>query len=156
LAKLPSAEGDVADLLNLRKGLRGLKGEEGVAADVALSKVESEIDRLMPGVMAKLEEADANYNAFKTASGLDKRITKAELQTAGAHSGLNLGNKLRQTATSAATNPREARYMRPQEVAALEDLSRGTTTQNLMRYLGNAIGGGGGPIPIGLGMVGSY
>ena len=35
---------------------------------------------------------------------LDKRIAKAELQTAATHSGTNLGNKLRQMAASAATS----------------------------------------------------
>jgi hypothetical protein len=138
--KLP-AKADVADLVILQKNLTPLVGREGVAARLAIGKVEQEVDRLAPGAGAQLSQADQDWNAFKTAQGLDKRTSKAELQTASTHSGTNLGNKLRQSAAAAATGP-QSRFMRPDEIKALENVARGTFLQNLMRTNANRLGNG--------------
>jgi hypothetical protein len=143
LDKLP-AQADVGDLLNLRKGLKNLSGEErAVATRYVIPQIESAIDNAAgPAVMRAQRVADANYNAGSVMNSLDKRMNKAELQAAGANSGLNLGNKLRQAATAAATNARETRYMQQPEIDALEAMARGTRTQNALRYAANSIGGG--------------
>jgi hypothetical protein len=140
---LPHA-GDAADLITLRRNLKNLRGADGVAANSVLPKVEAEIERLMPGAVKDLQTADQNYNAFKVAEGLDKRLAKATDQTGATHSGLNIGNKLRQAAASIANDERRTKYMRPEEIQALRDVAGGTFTQNSLRYLSNLLGGGGG------------
>ncbi len=135
------AKADVADLVILQKNLTPLVGREGVAARLAIQKVEAEIERLAPGAGAKLVEADKNYNAFKTAEGLDKRLTKAADQTGATHSGTNLGNKLRQAAVAAANGP-QSRFMKPDEIAALRAVAQGTFLQNQLRKYGNLVGNG--------------
>ncbi len=141
IEKFP-ASADVADLVNLQKGLASLTGREGAAARaVAIPMIEAEIERLAPQAGKALSQADQNWNAFKVASGLDKKMARAELQAAGTASGTNLGNKLRQAATAAATGP-ESRFMKPSDIAALEAISRGTTVQNTLRRYGNLVGGG--------------
>lgn len=135
------AKADVADLVILQKSLTPLVGREGVAARLAIQKVEQEIDRLAPGAGAQLREADQNWNAYSTAKGLDKRMNKAELQTASVNSGTNLGNKIRQSATAAATGP-QSRFMKPDEIKALEAVARGTFMQNQLRKYGNLLGNG--------------
>ncbi len=135
------AKADIADLVILQKNLTPLTGREGVAARMAIQKVEQELDRAVPGIGASLKEADKNWNAFRTAEGLDKRTAKAELQTAATHSGTNLGNKLKQAAAAAATGP-QSRFMKQDEIKALENVARGTFTQNRLRDVGNLLGGG--------------
>jgi hypothetical protein len=135
---------DVADLLTVRRNLKRIRGEQGPAARIAEDAVSAEIENRVPGALAALDKADQNYNVFKVGSELDKAAAKAELQTAGAHSGMNLGNKLRQMATSVATNERRTRYMRPEDVQALEGVARGTVMQGINRGVGNVLGGGGG------------
>ncbi len=139
------ASNDVGDLVAARKALRdSLGGSEGAAAKQALGVIEGKIEQLAPGVMRKIRDADQNYRAFMTDLELNKKITKAEMQTAGTHSGMNLGNKLRQQATNAATSTKAERFYTPETIKALGELNKGTLTQNLQRYVSKILGGGGG------------
>ena len=119
-------------------------GPERIAAQEARNMVDTALETRIPGSVRALQEADQNYNAFKTAEELSKALEKGELQTAATHSGMNLGNKLRQIATSIVSNEKRTRYMQPGERAALEQLARGTWTQTGLRYVSNLLGGGGG------------
>src|SRR6266487_1399058 len=132
------------NLVNVRRALGGIGGDEIVPARLARSHVEQAIDQHLPidQPAGRLAAADQNWNSYRVAEGLDKNINKAELQTAGANSGTNLGNKLRQMATQIATNERRTRYMRPEEVQRLVDLSEGTGGQNFSRAAGNMLGAG--------------
>jgi hypothetical protein len=89
-------------------------------------------------------EANANYSAGKTAERLDKRIAKAELQADSTNSGMNLANKLRQQAAQILTSDTAKRGLRPEELGMVEQIARGTATQNTLRWFGNLLGGGGG------------
>jgi len=135
---------DAADLLNARRKLGNISGEDGVAAQQARQAIDQVLEVKVPGIGAQLENADKNYNAFKVAEALSAKFQKKELQAAGSGSGLNLGNKLRQGATEIATNPKRTRYMKPEDVRALEAMSAGTNTQNAIRYVDRLLGGGGG------------
>lgn len=135
---------DVADLLTARRRLGNIRGEDGVAAGQARDIVDQAIEAYIPGVGRQLATADQNWNAYRTAQMLGQRFNRAELQAAGANSGLNLGNRLRQQAQQVVTNPRLTRYMNPEDVAALEAVVRGTASQNVIRWAGNYLGGGGG------------
>jgi hypothetical protein len=135
---------DVADLMTARRQLGNIKGEDGVAAGQAREVINQVLDAYIPGLGRRLAEADQNWNAYKTARMLSAKTNKAEFEAARANSGLNLGNRIRSQASQIATNPQMTRYMRPEDVAALENLSRGTAMQNATRWAGNLMGGGGG------------
>jgi hypothetical protein len=146
--KMPATAGaaDVADLVAARQSIKSLLGSPDAnkaGAFVALGKIENAIEQNAPGTMAKIREADKNYAALKATEALDKRVAKAELQASGEHSGMNLGNKIRQQVTSF-LNSSEAKYLDAATKADLEKIVKGTASQNLLRQVGNLLGGGGG------------
>lgn len=141
----PGRHPDVADLLTARQKLRNIHGgKDGEGASQASEVVDRVLDAYIPGIGKKLETADANWQALKTATELNEKIAKKTLQNASANSGLNLGNKLRQGATEILTNPNRAKYLTEGQKEALKKLSKGTVTQNAIRWAGNYLGGGGG------------
>jgi hypothetical protein len=146
--KSPATAGaaDVADLVAARQSVKGLLGSPDAnkaGAFIALGKIENAIEQNSPGTMAKIRKADKNYAAAKAAESLDKRVAKADLRAAGEHSGMNVGNKIRQQVTTFLTS-NEAKYLSAETKADLEKIVRGTPTQNGMRALANLLGGGGG------------
>ncbi|HXP66425.1 MAG TPA: hypothetical protein VN815_13190 [Steroidobacteraceae bacterium] len=74
---------------------------------------------------------------------MDKKIARADLRAAGADSGMNVGNKIRQKVADLLLS-NEARYLPAETKAELEKIVRGTWTQNGMRHVANLLGGGGG------------
>ena len=137
---------DVADLVAARENIKSLLSSPDrnkAGAFVALPKIEAAIERLSPGTMADLKTADKNYAAFKANEALDKRFARAELRAAGEHSGLNLGNRIRQQVTNYLTS-NESKFLSKENRAALEGVVKGTPTQNGLRLLSNLMGGGGG------------
>lgn len=137
---------DVADLVAARQSVKGLLGSPDAnkaGAFVALGKIENAIEQNSPGTMAKIREADKNYAAAKATEALDKRMARAELRAAGEHSGMNVGNKIRQQVTNYLLS-NEAKYLSPETKADLEKIVRGTAGQNLVRHVANLLGGGGG------------
>jgi len=137
---------DVADLVAARENIKSLLSSPDrnkAGAFVALPKIEQAIERLSPGTMADLKMADKNYSAFKANESLDKRLARAELRASGEHSGMNLGNRIRQNVTNYLLS-NEARFLSPENRAELEKVVKGTVTQNGMRLLSNLMGGGGG------------
>jgi hypothetical protein len=149
LPKQPERVRDVADLVAARQNLKSffenpLPDPNKAGAAKILPQIDAAIERLSPGTMKELRLADANYSAAKTAERLDRRIATSELRAAGEHSGLNLGNKLRQNATNMLLSNKESRGLSNADRAALDSLVRGTTFQNLTRFGSNLLGGGGG------------
>jgi hypothetical protein len=137
---------DVADLVAARQSVKGLLGSPDAnkaGAFVALGKIESAIEQNSPGTMAKIREADKNYAAAKATEALDKRLARADLRAAGEHSGMNVGNKIRQQVTNYLLSS-EAKYLSAETKADLEKIVRGTAGQNLVRHVANLLGGGGG------------
>lgn len=143
---------DVADLVAARQNVKSLLGSPDAnkaGAFVALGKIEQAIEQNSPGTMAKIREADKNWSAMKANEALDKRLARADLRAAGADSGMNVGNKIRQKVADLLLS-NEARFLPAETKADLEKIVRGTWTQNGMRHVANLLGGGGG-----LGMLAS-
>jgi hypothetical protein len=137
---------DVADLVAARQSIKELLGKQDtnkVGAFVTLGKIENAIEQNSPGTMAKIREADKNYAAAKGVEALDKRMARAELRAAGEHSGMNIGNKIRQQVTNYLLS-NEAKYLSSETKADLEKIVRGTASQNMVRHVANLLGGGGG------------
>jgi hypothetical protein len=143
--KIPATAGaaDVADLVAARQSVKGLLGSPDAnkaGAFVALGKIEQAIEQNSPGTMKAIREADKNYSAAKAVEALDKRAAKAELRAAGADSGMNTGNKIRQQVTNLLTS-NEAKFLSPETRADLEKIVRGTASQNVVRWVGNHLSG---------------
>ena len=137
---------DVADLVAARQSIKGLLGDPSTnkaGAFVALNKIEKEIEAASPGTMKTLGELDKNWGAVKANEALDKRLARADLRAAGEHSGMNVGNKIRQQVTNYLLS-NEAKYLSPETKADLEKIVKGTAGQNLVRHVANLLGGGGG------------
>lgn len=137
---------DVADLVAARQNVKSLLGAPDAnkaGAFVALGKIEKAIEQNSPGTMAKIQEADKNYAAFKANEALDKRLARADLRAAGEHSGANVGNKIRQQVTNYLLS-NEAKYLSADTKADLQKIVKGTASQNTIRFVANLLGGGGG------------
>jgi hypothetical protein len=91
-----------------------------------------------------VKEANANYSAAKTAEGLDRQITAAELRADASNSGMNVANTIRQRMAAIHNNPRLSRGFRPDELAQVKQIAEGTPGENALRQAGNIMGGGGG------------
>lgn len=152
--KTPATAGaaDVADLVAGRQSIKELLGKPDTnkaGAAVALGKIETAIEQASPGTMKTIREADQNWAALKANEALDKKLARADLRAAGADSGMNVGNKVRQKVADLLLS-NEARYLSAETKADLEKIVRGTASQNALRHIGNLLGGGGG-----LGMLAS-
>jgi hypothetical protein len=98
---------------------------------------------------AMAERARGNYGAYKRGQTIDDIINNAQNQAGSTHSGLNLENEFRKALK---TNLKQkegesvfsSKYFNDPETQALTDYARGTTGQNVQRYVGNYLGGGGG------------
>ena len=110
---------------------------------MALQKIEKAIEQSSSGTMAKIREADKNWGAVKANQALDKKLAKSELDAAGEHSGLNIGNKIRQNVKTL-LNSNEAKYLSAETKADLEKIVRGTFTSNTVRAISKVFGAGGG------------
>lgn len=144
----PATKGaaDVADLVAARQNIKSLLGAPDAnkaGAFIALPKLESAIERLSPGTMKDIREADKNWTVFKANEALDKKMARAELRAAGEHSGLNTGNRIRQNVTNYLLS-NESKYLSAEQRKELEKVVKGTATQNAIRFASNLLGGGGG------------
>jgi hypothetical protein len=136
----------------LGKAAGSIDPTERMAAVQAKSALDKYVENIPPtdvlagnaqNVSDILTQARGNYAAAKLSEAVNARITKAEQQTAGEGSGLNLQNKLRQQARQFLDKP-ESRGLTADERGAVENFIQGTTPQNVLRFAGNYLGGGGG------------
>jgi len=137
---------DVADLVAARQNIKSLLGSPDAnkaGAFVALPKIEQAIEQASPGTMNAIREADKNWGAFRANEALDKKLARADLRAAGADSGMNVGNKVRQKVADLLLS-NDAKYLPAETKADLEKIVRGTWTQTGLRQVGNLLGGGGG------------
>jgi hypothetical protein len=89
-------------------------------------------------------DARGNYAASKRSSQLDGLVTAAEDRAGATNSGQNIGNSIRQRAASILSSPKLSSGFTENELGAIRAVARGTIGQNLTRYVGNLLGGGGG------------
>lgn len=89
-------------------------------------------------------EADKNWASAKKSELLTDTEDAAALRAAAANSGQNAGNSTRQRIASLLLNPKTASRFNSSETEALESVVKGNRSENVTRYLGNLLGGGGG------------
>lgn len=161
LEKVPDSPASVFtgnNILSLRQLLGNAAaepGKEGLAASRALRALDEHVPAIeMKDVIAgdpkaaaeTLAEANANYSAAKHAETIDNKTIRAELRAASTNSGHNVANTIRQRMADI-LNPERPDLQRgfsPDELGAMEQIVRGTKTQNALRWAGNYLGGGGG------------
>lgn len=158
IGKAPPASVVTGQNLNsLRKTLGKVAGGNDPTEVAAASRAIDHLDDFLPNVhpsnvvagdvgaaSAQLEDARANWSAAKQSEKLDKKIQKAQMQADTSNSGMNLENRIRTNMGKVAIEEREARGLRPEEIAQAKQIAEGTKFQNGMRFVGNAMAGGGG------------
>lgn len=129
---------------------------ERMAASKALEALNGHMENINPnnllrgtaGDLAKvsktIKEANANYAASKRSDLVQGKVDRAELNAATANSGQNLDNSLRQQVKSILTNPKALRGFSDEEKSAMMKVAAGTAPGNIIRHVGNLLGGGGG------------
>lgn len=88
-------------------------------------------------------EARANTAASKRSRSIGEIGTKAGRRAAARNSGFNTDNTLRSRAASVLENPKTHYGFTAKEKALLENVARGTTGRNALRYAGNEMSGRG-------------
>jgi hypothetical protein len=91
-----------------------------------------------------LTTARANYALGNAAKRVQDRVDIAEKQAAGANSGQNLDNKIRQKLGPILTNKKDRRGLNEEDLAAIDESVYGSRLGNTLRTIGNMAGGGGG------------
>lgn len=95
-------------------------------------------------VSKTIKTANANYAASKRSDLVQGKVDRAELNAATANSGQNLDNSLRQQVKSILTNPKALRGFSEDEKSMMMKVAAGTAPGNIIRHVGNLLGGGGG------------
>lgn len=152
-------EGSVAPLTHLEAARRAFGevasagGPESKAAMAAKNAIHDFIAAADPKTVVAgpateagrvIAEARGNYAAGMRSEGIDGITENAELRAAAANSGRNLDNSVRQKIASLLIKDQDTAGFTPEELAQLELVVRGTKGANVARYMGNALGGGGG------------
>jgi hypothetical protein len=102
-----------------------------------------------------IKEARGNAAAGFRSDRITGAEDAAELRSAAANSGQNLGNTLRQRLASILLSDKQSRGFSPEELAAMRQVVEGTATANTLRYVGNLLGGGGGIGQTGIATLGA-
>jgi muramidase (phage lysozyme) len=88
--------------------------------------------------------ANANYAAYKTAGSIDQNVIKAENRAGATGSGQNVANTVRQRMASVMNDPGQFNRFKPDQQEMIRQIVHGTLGGNIVRFAGNAAGGGGG------------
>jgi hypothetical protein len=137
----------------LGKAAGSIEPAEKAAASMAIERLDNFIPTIPAGdviagdvgaAASRLETARGNYSAAKQSEKIDQKLVAAETRAAAANSGMNVANTIRQRMADVVLNPKQARGLLPEEVAAAKAISEGTKTQNVIRGVSNILGGGGG------------
>lgn len=162
IKKMQSApEGSVATLGNLdtiRKTLGNAAGNfanptEQKAASKAIRFLDDYLENIPKGdVLAGdaataskvIGEARGDYAAAKRSAKITDAVEAADISSAAANSGQNIGNATRQRIKSLLLSDKNSRGFSPEELAQMETVVRGTKGGNVARIAGNLLGGGGG------------
>ncbi|OSI66349.1 hypothetical protein [Bradyrhizobium canariense] len=153
----------IADIDSVRQVLGGLAREkdaigqptrQAAAASRAIDQVNDFLPNLkQPDLLAGdatkansiLEQARANWAAFKKSSQVQNLASNAELNAASSHSGANIQNATKQAFKPLLKNDgAKVASWTDDERAALNSIVRGSWTGNAARAAGNVLGGGGG------------
>lgn len=114
------------------------------AAQIARSRIDEFLRQNAPEAAATLEQARGNISAAEGAATINRKEFRAELRAAAANSGMNISNTMRQRIADILLDPAQRRGYSRAELAMMDRIVRGTTTENLLRTGSNILGGGGG------------
>jgi hypothetical protein len=151
-----------ANLISLRKNIANkfeAEGENKHAVSVALKHIDDFIENPPasavlggPAAQQAARQAGELYTTARANSAagfrgeeLGKIDYASGLRTGSAGSGQNLGNTVRSQVTNAILNAKRLKGFTPEEIAKLEAIPEGTPGRNVRRFVGNLMGGGGGP-----------
>lgn len=165
----PAGPANIDDIDSVRQLLNNLGKEKDGAGQltrqaVAANRAVKHIDEFLPNLNqadllagdaakanAVLREARGNWGAAKRAETIQTTLANAELNAAASHSGANIQNATKQAFKPLLkNNAAKAVGFNDEEIAALNNVVRGTWTGSAARAAGNLLGGGGG-----LGMLAS-
>jgi hypothetical protein len=151
------ATADFADVAALRRVLGKVAALPDQTESMAASRMIDHLDRFLDNPAASdvlhgdaqeaarlYKEANANYAAMKRSETLAGKVEAAEEQAASANSGANVENAMRQRVRDILKSPKLRRGYSPEEIVAMQSVVRGTAPQNVLRMIGNLLGGGGG------------
>jgi hypothetical protein len=104
---------------------------------------------------AAITTARANAAAGFRSDRINGVERAADLRSAAANSGANIGNSTRQRVASVLLDPKQAAGFSPDEIAALEGVVHGSRGANAARWAANMAGGGGGIAHSGVSALGA-
>lgn len=105
----------------------------------------SDVVRGDPALAARTwAEARGNWSQLEKMRAMDRRQMQSEFQAAGANSGRNFDNNVRQKTRDVATGPAGRGFTGPGEREAVERIGLGSPERNVARFTSNLLGGGGG------------
>ncbi len=102
-----------------------------------------------------IQDARGNSAAAFRSDRVTNAEDAAELRAAAANSGQNVGNNLRQRLASLLLNPKQTRGYSQDELDAIRQVVQGTAGSDVLRHVGNMLGGGGGLGHTLIGMLGA-
>lgn len=129
---------------------------ERLAASRAIEALNSHIENLSAAEISKgtpkqlaevvgtIKEANANYAGYKRAEDFNFRGEKAQNNAAAANTGMNVENRLRSQVRQILNNKNAQRGFDAETMAAFRAFNSGSRSANIIRMIGNALGGGGG------------
>lgn len=175
LAEQEGRAATVADIDNVRQVLgnaakeRDAQGQltrQAVAANRAINHINDFLPNLQQADLlagnaaaanTRLQTARQDWGAYKRAQNVQTLAANAEINAASANSGANIQNATKQAfKPTLKNNAAKAVGYNDQEIAALNDIVRGTWTGSVARAAGNLLGGGGGLGMLASGAVGYH
>jgi len=114
-------------------------------ASLMIDKMDGFVDDLTPASLdggdagaasSILKEARDLWGKMRRTQMVDGAVTRAERRAASTGSGGNVNNAIRQNLRSILDSPTKSRGFSPVELQAMEDVVRGTPTQNALRLAG--------------------
>lgn len=136
-----AASPDATERMAATRALQSLNGHlENIPASNILKGTAADAAE----VSNTIKTANANYAASKRSDLIQGKVDRAELNASTANSGQNLDNSLRQQVKSILTNPKALRGFNAEEKAQMMKVASGTAPGNIIRHVGNLLGGGGG------------
>lgn len=118
--------------------------DEGRIANGMIDRLDGFMDELTPDQVvsgspdsvALLKRGRELWGRMRRTELVDDAVVRAERRAASSGSGGNVNNAVRQNLKSILDNPSKRRGFSEAELQAMEDVVRGTPTQNAMRLLG--------------------
>lgn len=135
-----SAPMRIEDIENLRRMTTQNLPATATPADRRLSRIMTDeitsyLDNLDDPVADALRTGRDAHRRASAATSVSEATDKATRRAARTGTGGNEINASRQNISALVENPRKARSFRPEELAMMDEIARGTTGQNAMRKL---------------------